>query len=85
MNIDSRLDKMRELLERSRPCKIIATFADGTTTTTDPIGTWSILRDHIAEGNVVSFEADRPEYKAAANIMIVLCHPAPDRRISDYE
>jgi hypothetical protein len=85
MNVDRRLEKMRELLERSRPCKIIATFADGTTTITDPTGAWSILRDHPVAGNIVSFEADRPEYKAAANIMTVLCHPVPDRRISDYE
>lgn len=58
MNINRRLEAMRERLERSRPCTMTFTMKNG----------------EIIKANL-----------AAAGIMTVLCHPAPNREISDYE
>lgn len=80
-----RLDALQQLADRNRPCKVTVTFADGSTTATDPIGAWTVCRDHMMEGDIVNITADRPEYAAAANIMTVLCHPAPDREVEDFE
>ena len=84
-SIARRLDALQEIANRDRPCKITVTLADGTTTVTDSAGAWEICRDHLRRGDVVRFEADRHEYAGAAGAMTVLCHPAPNREVSDYE
>lgn len=78
--ITRRLDALQEIADRNKPCRIIVTFADGTTTITDPVGAWGICRDHMMREDVVNIEADRPEYAGAAGVMTVLCHPAPNRK-----
>lgn len=85
MNIDRRLEAMRERLERFRPCAMTITLKNGKTIKADPAAAWNVFRNHAREGGVVAVSADRGEYAAAAGIMTVLCHPAPNREISDYE
>jgi len=85
MNIDRRLEEMRERLERSRPCKITVTFTDGSNTTTDPTGAISIFRERGPSGGIAAFTPDRPEYAGLCGALTVICHPAPNRRIEDYE
>lgn len=80
-----RLDTLQQVADRNRPCRMTVTFTDGSTTVTDPVGAWTVCHDHMLVGDVVSITADRPEYVAAACTMTVLCHPAPNRRIEDYE
>lgn len=85
MNVDKRLEQMRERLERSKPVSMTVTFTDGNTTITDYAGAWDIVRDHMLRDGVVSITASRPDYAAMAGVMSVLCHPAPNRRVEDFE
>lgn len=85
MNVDRRLEKMHELLERSRPCKITVTFADGTTAITDPAGAIDLIHSMGPSGAIAGMEADRADYAGWAKMLSIVCHPVPNRRISDYE
>lgn len=83
--ISRRLDGLQRLADRNKPCNVVVTFTDGSATTTDLAGAIDIFRKRGARGEIGHIEADRPEYAAAAGIMTVLCNPAPDRRIEDFE
>lgn len=85
MRIDRRIEEMRALLERSRPCKVTITFMDGSTTVTDPAGAIDIFRDMGPFGAIASIEADKPEYAGLCGAFSAVCRPSPDRRIDDYE
>lgn len=85
MNINRRLEAMRERLERSRPCTMTFTLKNGKTIKADPAAAWDFFLSYARKGAVAAVSADRGEYAAAAGIMTVLCHPAPNREISDYE
>ncbi len=84
MNINRRLEDMRERLERSRPCTMTFTMKNGEIIKANPAAAWDIFRSRAREGGVAFVSADRGEY-AAAGIMTVLCNPVPNREISDYE
>ena len=83
MTTDRLLEKMRERLERSKPAQMVVTLASGEVVNTDPVGAWDIVRNYGQD--IVDVKTDRPEYLAAAAIMGVIAHPAPNRRIEDYE
>lgn len=83
--ITRRLDALQQVADRNQPCKMTVTFAGGSTIVTDPMGAWAVCHDHMLTGDVASVTADRPEYAAAAGIMTVLCHPAPDRKVENFE
>lgn len=85
MDIDRKIEAMLERLERSRPCKIIFTLETGETIETDPVGAWDTLNSHMLTGDVVNVAADKDEYAGVAGLMTALYHPAPNRRIADYE
>lgn len=85
MNINRRLEAMRERLERSRPCTMTFTLKNSEIIKANPAAAWDIFRGRAREGDIAFVFADRDEYAAAAGIMTVLCHPAPNREISDYE
>lgn len=85
MNINRRLEAIRDRLEHFRPCTMTITLKSGRAITADPAAAWDIFRSHAREGGVAAVSADRGEYAAAAGIMTVLCHPAPNREISNYE
>lgn len=83
--IARRLAALQKIADRGRPCKVVVTFTDGSSTTTDPAGAIDILREHGPLEDISDFTADRPEYAAAAGIMTVICHSAPNREVSDFE
>lgn len=85
MNINRRLETMRERLERFRPCTMTITLKSGRSITADPSAVWDFFLGYARKGRVAAVSSDRDEYAAAAGIMSVLCHPAPNREISDYE
>ena len=76
MNIDKRLETMRERLERSRPARMVVT--------TDPVGAIELLKNS-AVGEIVGVSTDRADYAGLAGCLDALCRPAPNRRIGDYE
>lgn len=75
-----RLDMLQQLADRSRPCKVTITFADGNTTVTDPAGAIDIFRDMGPFGAIANIEADRPEYAGLTGALSAVCHTAPNRR-----
>lgn len=85
MKIDRLLEQMRERLERSKPAQVTVTFKGGGSTTTDYTGALDIFRQLGPFGSIAEFTTNRSEYAAATNIMTVLCHPALNREIEDYE
>lgn len=73
MNIDRRIEAMRERVERSRPCRVTFTLKSGEVITTDPIGAWSICNDHTLACDVASVTADRDDYAEMAGVLAALC------------
>ena len=73
MNVDRRLEQMRERLERSRPCRMTITLKSGEQITTDPAGAWTVCHDHTLVGDVASVTADKPEYAELAGLIAALC------------
>ena len=70
MDIDRKIEAMRERLERSRPCRMTITLKSGDQITTDPAGAWTVCHDHTLWGDVT---ADRPEYAELAGVIAALC------------
>jgi hypothetical protein len=84
--ISRRLDALQKIADRGKPCKVVVTFTDGSsTTTTDPAGAIGIFRERGLSGYIAAFTPDRPEYDGLCGALSVLCHPVPDRRIEDFE
>lgn len=84
-SIFKRLAALQHIADGNKPAMVKVTFVDGTTATTDPGGAIDILRAHGARGEVDSFQAGNPVYSGWARLLTVLLHPAPDRRIEDFE
>ena len=78
-----RLDALQQIVDRGRPCEVVVTFRDGSSSTTDPANAWDIVRDQGQD--IVSVKVNRPEYQAAAAIMGVVAHPVPNREVRDFE
>ncbi len=81
--ITKRLDALQAEADKNRPCRMTVTFTDGHQIVTDPCGAIDLCREHGS--NIADITADRAEYAAAAGIMTVLCHPAKDREVSNFE
>ena len=83
--ISRRLDVLQRLADRNKPCKVIVTFADGSSTTTDPGGALDFLQDRGPGGEVDGFQTDSPLYAGWARLLTTLLHPMENRRIEDFE
>lgn len=84
-SIIRRLDVLQQIADRNKPCKVIVTFADGSSTTTDPAGALDFLQERGPGGEVDGFQTDSPLYARWAQLLTVLLHPAPNREVSDFE
>lgn len=84
MNVDRRLEKMRELLERSRPCIAILHMKNGETVTVPLQEAIEKMRPGDTAADI-EFEGNLEGQGLLPHLLKGLCHPAPDRRISDYE
>lgn len=83
--ISQRLAALQAFADRNKPCKVVVTFTDGSSTTTDPTGAIDILQERGARGEIDSFQADNPVYSGWARLLTGILHPVPDRRIEDFE
>ena len=83
--ISRRLAALQKIADRGRPCKVVVTFTDGSITTTDPGGALDILRERDPLGEIESFQADQPVWRDWARMLTIVLHPAPNRRIEDFE
>ena len=83
--ISRRLAALQQIADRAKPCKVVVTFTDGSSTTTDPGGALDILRERDPLGEIESFQADQPVWRDWARMLTVVLHPAPNRRIEDFE
>ena len=73
MDIDRKIEAMRERLERSKPCRMTITLKSGEQITTDPAGAWTVCHDHMLLDDVAGVTADRPEYAELAGVIAALC------------
>lgn len=80
-----RLDVLQRIAEKSKPCKVVVTFTDGSSATTDSAGAIGLLQEFGPRGEIESFQTDNPVYSGWARLLTGLLHPAPDRRIEDFE
>lgn len=83
--ISRRLALLQHIADKNKPAQVVIRFTNGTATVTTPGGAIDILRVRGARGEVDSFQTDNPVYSGWARLLTVLLHPAPDRRIEDYE
>lgn len=79
--IKRRLEALQEFAVQHRPAAVVVTFTDGSSATTDPVGAIDLLQS----GTVDSFRSDDPIYSGWAQLMTVILHPVPDRRLEDFE
>lgn len=84
-SIYKRLAVLQRVLEENRPVRVEVTFMDGSSTTTDPGGAIDILWARGARGEVGGFQTDNPVYSGWARLLTGILHPAPDRRIENFE
>lgn len=84
-SILKRLEVLQQIAGRNKPCKVVVTFTDGSSATTDPAGAIDLFRGRGPFGDIVSFTPDRPEYDGLCSVLSVLCHPVPNRRLEDFE
>ncbi len=84
-SVTRRLDELQQEVNKNRPCKMTVTFADGRQIVTDQAGAIDLFREHGPFGAIDHFEADQTGFRAAATIWTVLCHPAPNREVTDFE
>lgn len=83
--ISRRLDALQQIADRGKPCKVVVTFTDGSSTITDPTGAINLFRERGPFGDIAAFTPDRAEYDGLCGALTVICHPVPDRRIEDFE
>lgn len=83
--ITRRLNAIQQITDRNKPCAVVVTFRDGHTATTDPAGAIDLFRERGPFSDIAAFTPDRPEYEGLCVALSVLCNPAPDRRLSDFE
>jgi len=84
MNVGKRLEEMRRRVEQSKPVRMVVTLTSGEVITTDPIGAITLFQKRKGKG-VAGVNTNRADYMGLAVALDVLCHPAPNRRIEDYE
>lgn len=53
--ISRRLDALQKIADRGKPCKVVVTFTDGSSTTTDPAGAIGIFRERGPSGHIAAF------------------------------
>ncbi|USF26955.1 hypothetical protein N510_001888 [Firmicutes bacterium ASF500] len=72
MNIDRRLEAMRERLERSKPVRMTLTLANGEVLNTDPCGAIRAFQER-PEGDILNVTTDRTDYAELAGLLTALC------------
>lgn len=80
-----RLAALQQIAEKNKPFKVKVLFTDGSEATTNQSGALDLLQELGPCGEIESFQTDNPVYSGWARLLTVLLHPAPDRRIEDYE
>ena len=80
-----RLAALQAFAARQRPAQVVICFTDGTATVTTPGGALDAFCVRGTAEKIDRFQSDSPVYGPWAQLLTVLLHPVPDRRIEDYE
>ena len=95
--ISRRLAALQQIADRGKPCKVVVTFTDGrffNFKSSFQVRDKSIKGFHVQVkarcsvdplGEIESFQADQPVWRDWARMLTVVLHPAPNRRIEDFE
>lgn len=80
-----RLAALQAFADRQRPAVVAVHFNNGTVTTTTPGEALALFMTRGKCRELDSFQTDNPVYSGWARLLTGLRHPAPDRRIEDFE
>lgn len=80
-----RLTVLQHIADKNRPAQVVATFTSGNTIVTDSAGAVDLFLRMGPSGGLQELHSDHPTFAPWAQLLTVLLHPAPDRRLSDYE
>lgn len=83
--LSRRLDALQQIADKSKPCTVIVTFKNGSSTTTDPGGAIDILRVRGPSGEIAGFSSDNSTFGPWAQLMTILLRPRANREVSDFE
>lgn len=83
--ISRRLAALQAFADRQRPAVVSIHFTNGTVTTTTPGEALALFMTRGKCRELDSFQTDNPVYSGWARLLTGLLHPAPDRRIEDFE
>lgn len=79
-----RLEIIQAFADRQRPAQVVIHFTNGTATVTTPGEAMDAFRARGQSGEIVGFSSDNSTFAPWAQLLTVLLHPAPDRRIEDF-
>lgn len=83
--ISRRLAVLQQIVDRNKPFKVKVLFTDGSEVITNQSGALSLLQKLGPGGRLDGFQTDNPVYSGWARLLTGILHPAPDRRIEDFE
>ena len=80
-----RLLTLQRIADANAPAQVVIHFTNGTATVTTPSRAMDAFRVRGQSGEIAGFSSDNSTFSPWAQLLTVLLHPAPDRRIEDYE
>ena len=80
-----RLALLQHIADKNKPAQVVIRFTNGTATVTTPGGALDAFRARGQSGEIVGFSSDNSTFGPWAQLLTVLLHPAPNRRIEDFE
>lgn len=79
-----RLALLQHIADKNKPAQVVIHFTNGTATVTTPGEAMDAFRARGQSGEIVGFSSDNSTFAPWAQLLTVLLHPAPDRRIEDF-
>lgn len=80
-----RLAVLQHIADKNKPAQVVICFTNGTATVTTPGGALDAFCVRGTAEKIDRFQSDSPVYGPWAQLLTVLLHPVPDRRVEDYE
>ena len=79
-----RLALLQHIADKNKPAQVVVTFTSGNTIVTDSAGAVDLFQRMGPSGGLQELHSDHPTFAPWAQLLTVLLHPAPDRRIEDF-
>lgn len=80
-----RLAALQHIADKNKPAQVVVTLTSGNTIVTNSAGAVDLFQKMGPSGEIVGFSSDNSIFGPWAQLLTVLLHPVPDRRIEDFE